>query len=151
MDRQDNARVHELIEPLVADMGYELVEVALRHERIGLVLRVVIHREGGVGIDDCARVSREVGRLLEVEDPVPGAYHLEVSSPGLDRPLTTERDFARNLGMKARVTHAEADGTATVDGVISGVGAGNITLDTAAGPREIPLAAVRKAKLVIEF
>lgn len=145
-------RIHALIEPLVTDMGYELVEVVVRTERIGLVLRIVIYQESGISIDDCATVSREVSRLLEVEDPLPGAYHLEVSSPGLDRPLRTERDFARNLGERVRVVRTDNDGgTGTTTGTIAGVNAEAVTIDTGAGHAEIPLADVKKAKLVIDF
>lgn len=92
-------RVTEIIQPVLDDLGLELVELQLRSEgKKGLVLRIIIFKEGGVSLDDCAQVSREVGFLLEVEDPIGRSYVLEVSSPGLDRPLKTERDFERNKG-----------------------------------------------------
>ena len=82
-------------EPLLADMGMELVEVQFRREGHGWVLRLFIDKEGGVAIDDCAKVSRRNQRLSEVEDLITHAYHLEVSSPGLERPLKKREDFVR--------------------------------------------------------
>ncbi|MDY0389666.1 ribosome maturation factor RimP [Desulfobulbus oligotrophicus] len=87
--------VQEFAEPLLAQSGMELVEVQFRREGHGWVLRLFIDKEGGVTIDDCAEVSREVSAYLEVEDPVEHAYHLEVSSPGLERPLRGRQDFSR--------------------------------------------------------
>ena len=92
------AEVERLIEPVLAEKLLELVEVQFRQEPIGWVLRVIIYKQGGTSVDDCATVSRELSHLLDVEDLIPQKYHLEVSSPGLDRPLKTEKDFLRNKG-----------------------------------------------------
>ncbi len=78
-------------EPLLADMGLELVEIQYRREGHGWILRFFIDREDGVGIDDCAKASREISARLEVEDLIDHAYTLEVSSPGLERPLKKRR------------------------------------------------------------
>ncbi len=90
-------------EPLLTDMAMELVEIQFRREGHGWVLRLFIDREGGVTIDDCAAVSREISAYLEVEDLIDHAYHLEISSPGLERPLRKREDFARFAGRLARI------------------------------------------------
>ncbi|HHL34097.1 MAG TPA: ribosome maturation factor RimP [Desulfobulbaceae bacterium] len=84
-------------------MDVELVDIEFRREGHGWVLRLFIDRSGGVTLEDCTKVSREVSSYLEVEDPIEHAYHLEVSSPGLERPLKKERDFIRFSGRMARV------------------------------------------------
>lgn len=143
------AAVTDLIKPVLDDLGYELVEVQFRREAHGQVLRVVIFRPEGIGVDDCARVSREVSHLLDVEELIEQAFHLEVSSPGLDRPLKTSRDFLRYSGSRVHVLLA--DGTGEVTGMIAGADAEQVVLEMVAGRREIPLALVKKAKLVIDF
>lgn len=89
--------------PLLADLGMELVEVQFRREGPGWVLRFFIDREGGVTVDDCATVSREISAYLEAEDCIDHAYVLEVSSPGLERPLKRPQDFIRFAGRRVRV------------------------------------------------
>jgi ribosome maturation factor RimP len=92
-----------LTEPLLAQLGYELVDLEYVPGRTHALLRIFIDREAGVGLDDCERVSREVSALLDVEDPVPTGYTLEVSSPGLDRVLRTPAHFQRFVGERVRV------------------------------------------------
>ncbi len=96
-------RLYPLIEPLVGRLGYELIELEYAPSHGRSLLRVYIDREAGVGVGDCERVSREVGALLELEDPIPGAYTLEVSSPGFDRLLRTPAHFGRFLGSRVFV------------------------------------------------
>ena len=138
-----------MVEPVLSDLGYELVEVQFRREGHGQVLRVIIFRPEGIGVDDCARVSREVSHLLDVEDLIDQAFNLEVSSPGLDRPLKTARDFARHLGSQVHVVLAETGEEIT--GMIGDIGEEEVFLETAQGGRMIPLSLVKKAKLVINF
>lgn len=147
-----HARLQHLLEPVVEGCGLELVELQFRREAPGWVLRLIIDCEGGVSVDHCAEVSREVGHLLEVEDPIEQAYHLEVSSPGLDRPLKRERDFVRCVGKKAKVVLLEPlEGQFSLVGIIVGVEQGGITLDTGQGPVVIPFDQMKKARLVVEF
>ena len=89
--------------PIVDELGLELVQVEFRRESGGWILRVSIDREGGVNVDDCASVSREVSAYLEVEEIINHAYKLEVSSPGIERPLKKVEDFIRFSGRKARI------------------------------------------------
>ncbi len=143
------AAIEALIEPVVSDLGYELVEVQFRREQHGQVLRIIIFRPEGIGVEDCARVSREVSPLLEVEDLIEQAYHLEVSSPGLDRPLVTPRDFRRYMGNRVQVRLI--DGGEEMTGLIADCTDTQVILETEGGKREIPLSRLKKAKLVIEI
>lgn len=142
-------QVSELISPVVADLGFELVEVLFRREQHGNVLRVVIFAETGIGVDDCALVSREVSRILDVEERIDQAYHLEVSSPGLDRPLETARDFFRYRGQQVRVILVET--LEEVTGKILDVGDEGVVLSCGDGQRQIALGQISKAKLVVGF
>jgi ribosome maturation factor RimP len=93
-------RLIGLIEPVLGRLGFELVELEYGYGRSRAQLRVFIDREGGVGLEDCAGVSRELSALLDVEDPIPGGYTLEVSSPGFDRVLRTQAHFGRFVGSR---------------------------------------------------
>lgn len=88
-------KIEELVMPLFEEMSLELVDIEYRREPQGWVLRFFLDKEGGITLDDCAAASRQISSLLDVEDIIPTAYHLEVSSPGLDRPLKRRGDFER--------------------------------------------------------
>ena len=141
--------VGALVEPVLDDLGYELVEVQFNLEQHGQILRIVIYQESGVGIDDCAKVSREVSLLLEVEDPVGRAYSLEVASPGLDWRLRTERDFVRFRGKKVRIVLL--DKTESLVGRIGEIDNGKVAIELDGGKKLVPFDLIKKAKLVIEF
>jgi ribosome maturation factor RimP len=144
--------VARLAAPIFDDLGLELVEVQFRREQVGWVLRLVIYRPTGVTVDDCATTSREVGRLLDVEDLIEQPYHLEVTSPGLDRPLKTPRDFARYQGQKVKVvTNAPVEGQNVITGLIEQAGESRVTVTTGGDRIAIPYERIAKAKLVIEF
>lgn len=96
-------KVQEFVESLLPSMGLELVEIQYRQEGEGWVLRLFLDGPDGIGVDQCTKVSREVSFFLDVEDIVPHAFNLEVSSPGLERPLRDVADFKRFVGKKARV------------------------------------------------
>jgi len=138
-----------LVEPVLEDLGYELVEIQFRREQHGQVLRVIIFSKAGIGVGDCARVSREVSHLLDVEDLIDQAYSLEVSSPGLDRPLKSEKDFARYLGAKVGIVLA--DSAETLSGAIKGVDSQQVEISGDDGLVKVPLDLIKKAKLVIDF
>ncbi|MBT8330424.1 MAG: ribosome maturation factor RimP [Desulfofustis sp.] len=96
-------RVREFAESLLPAMGLELFDVQFRREGHGWVLRLVVDKKEGVSLDDCSQVSRETSDFLDVEDIIDHPYHLEVSSPGLERPLRTMAECQRHLGKKARI------------------------------------------------
>ena len=96
--------IEELVTPITEENRLELVDVEYKKEGKNWFLRIFIDKEGGVTVDDCTRVSREIEDLIDVEEVVPTSYVLEVSSPGLDRPLKKEKDFLRFKGKRAQVT-----------------------------------------------
>ncbi|MBM3491239.1 MAG: ribosome maturation factor RimP [Alphaproteobacteria bacterium] len=158
MDRAE--QVAQLIEPSLAAMGYRLVQVRLMGGQHRPTLQVMAERaaDGSMGVQDCADVSRAVSAILDVEDPLPSAYVLEVSSPGIDRPLLRLEDFARFAGHEARIeTRQPIEGRKRFRGQILGVDEGAVRLRLAAGEKTpdgagdcaIPFAAVEKAKLVL--
>ncbi len=100
-------RIRTLAEQVIPRAGYELVDVECRRESDGWKVRLFIDKPGGVSLDDCQRMSREFGTLLEVEDPIPYRYTLEVSSPGLNRPLKRASDFVRAVGQRVRLVTRE--------------------------------------------
>lgn len=103
LDEDVIRNVREILDPLFLGEGLELVDLEYRREGRGRVLRIYIDKEGGVTVDDCAKVSRELGTLLDVHDVIPGSYNLEVSSPGLTRALRKPRDFERFKGKKVKI------------------------------------------------
>jgi ribosome maturation factor RimP len=96
-------KITEFVEGFLPSMDLELVEIQYRQEGHGWVLRLFIDGPNGIGVDECARVSREMNVFLDVEDLIPNAFHLEVSSPGLERQLRNIEDYKRFTGRKARV------------------------------------------------
>jgi ribosome maturation factor RimP len=144
--------ITQLIQPIVEDAGLELVDVQYRQEPAGWTLRVIIYKKSGVTLDDCTRVSRETSHILDVEDLIPHKYNLEVSSPGLDRPLKTERDFERNIGEKVTFIVKDTDNRhMDVTGTIQDVKNEEITVLTDSGQDVFHIEHIVKAKLVIEF
>ena len=103
-------RVEAVVLPVLEELGLELVEVQYRREQSGWVLRLIIDKQEGVSLDDCVVVSREVGQLLDIEDFIEQSYNLEVSSPGLERPLKSIADFQRFVGRMARIKTLEPIG-----------------------------------------
>ena len=127
-------KVIQLAEPILAEQGLELVDVELRHEGRGLTLRVLADREGGVDLETLSRLSRELSVLFDVEEPVAGPYTLEVSSPGIDRPLRKPDHFVRYLGNKVRVrSHVPLNGQRNFTGTLAAVTAGGVTLRSESG------------------
>ena len=145
-------QIEALAEPLVKDLGLELVDVEFRREGHGWVLRLYIDRpDGGVTLEDCTTVSREISRYLEVEDPIDHAYHLEVSSPGLERPLKKEKDFVRFAGRRARIKLREKrDGQRVFTGMLAGMEDGAVLLDTDKGRVSFLPTEIARARLLFE-
>ena len=127
-------KIEEFAEALLPSLGLELVEVQFRREGHGWVLRLFIDCEGGVSLDNCTEVSREVSRFLDVEDLIGHAYHLEVSSPGLERPLRSLADFQKFSGEKARIRLREnLDGQKVFIGTIGQIEHDTIGLELETG------------------
>ena len=151
MNRLDD-RLYDLIEPSVRVLGYELVGVEFLRAGERSTLRVYIDTSDGITVDDCASVSRQVSALLDVEDPLPGHYNLEVSSPGLDRPLFRPEHFSQFAGQQVKVrTQVPLDGHRTFRGELIEYRDGHVVLDDGQSELHIPWDAVGRANLVPEF
>ncbi|MDH3659785.1 MAG: ribosome maturation factor RimP [Alphaproteobacteria bacterium] len=149
MDRTET--IADLIEPALTAMGFELVRVMSTGGRRP-TLQVMAERldRRGMTVDDCAEISRAVSAILDVEDPIKEAYQLEVSSPGIDRPLINPVDFERFAGFEARVeTDRPIEGQRKFRGRLLGREDQAVRLALPDGERVIPLASIRKAKLVL--
>jgi len=147
-----SARLTELLQPLVEDLGYEFVGLEHHSNPKNPVLTVYIDQPDGISVDDCERVSREVAALLDVEDPIPGHYSLEVSSPGLDRPLFTLEQFQRFNGEVAQLTvYAPVAGRRRFKGEILGAGDGKVRLDQDGHEVELEMGNIAKARLVPDY
>lgn len=146
-------RVRRLAQPILADRGLELVDVEFQRESHGWILRLYLDRPGGVTLEDCQRVSEELGVHLDVEDLIGHPYHLEVSSPGLDRPLTRDSDFVTFAGKAARLnTREPIEGQRNFRGRLAGLAGDAVLLDLQDGRRvSIPRGLIAKARLEIEL
>jgi ribosome maturation factor RimP len=147
-------RVRAVAERVTAGRGFELADVEVKRERGGALVRLFVDKEGGIGLTELQSVSEEVSAILDAEDPFPASYTLEVSSPGLDRPLKTEADYRRFAGRLARVSsyeplegrrHWTGRVLAVEDGVVS------LSLEREGAEVKIPLAKIAHARLEVEF
>lgn len=146
------SKITHAIEPSLTAMGYGLVLVRLADGGHRKTLAIMAERldDRAMSFDDCADISRTVSALMDVEDPIAGAYNLEVSSPGVDRPLTKAKDFDRFAGQEAKMeTMLPIDGRKRFRGVIKGIEKELITLALPEGEVKIPFGHVRTAKLVV--
>jgi ribosome maturation factor RimP len=152
--------VRSLAGRVAASHGLEIFDVQFRREANGMVLRVRIDRPGSaataeesVGVADCAEVSRDLSALLDVDDVVPTAYTLEVSSPGLDRPLRHEEDYRRFAGRYAKIVlRDKIDGQGYFKGRLAGVEGHDLFIDADDGRRHrVPIGVITRANLEVEF
>lgn len=144
-------RIEQIITPSVEDMGYEVVRVQLAGG-VRAVLQIMAERADGapMTVEDCADISRAVSALLDVEDPLPDAYTLEVSSPGLDRPLTRLKDYERFAGFEAKLeTRLAVDGRKRFKGMLRGLEDGLISMETEQGAALLEFGNILRAKLVL--
>ena len=139
--------VSSLASPIVDEAGFEMVDMELAGRPGSYVLRLLIDKPGGVTINDCVEINRELSGLLDLEDPIPSRYTLEVSSPGLDRPFKTERDYLRALGTRVRVVAEEEDGAGPVTriGRLEGIENGTVEIRCGEERHRIPVGHIRKA------
>jgi ribosome maturation factor RimP len=144
-------KVTDLIEPALGDMGFEVVRVLLMggpRPTLQVMAERADHRP--MTVEQCAEISHTVSALLDVADPIPGAYRLEVTSPGIDRPLTRRADYERFAGFEARLeTVTPIDDRRRFRGRLLGLSGDDVRIRLAKGERTIPLAAIKKAKLVL--
>jgi ribosome maturation factor RimP len=156
--RKDLKDLWLLTEPYVRDAGFDLIEVTSGREASGWVLRLFIDAPQGASVtvshDDCARVSRDVSAALDVADSIPHAYQLEVSSPGLDRPLRREGDFARFVGETARIKLSDeggVEGRRNFSGTIRAAKDGRVEIECDGRSYWLPIDGIAKANLVPDW
>ena len=146
-------KIEELVQPLLVAQGVELVDLELLRSRRGRsVLRLFLDREGGITLEEIARLSRVVGDLLDVYDLIPESYQLEVSSPGLTRPLKKPGDYQRYVGRLARLTTRGAkNGRQVYTGILQGLQDEVVSLQEGETIHRLPLAEIAKARLEIDL
>jgi ribosome maturation factor RimP len=141
-------RIWELAAPIAKTEGMEIIDIEFHHEgsRGGRVLRLYLDKEGGPTVEDLSRVSRQMGELLDSHDFVPGTYTLEVSSPGINRPLKRPEHFARFVGKRIRVrTRDKIDGRRSFLGILEEVVNDQITLNQEGAQYQIPFSMIEKS------
>ncbi|MCV6610206.1 MAG: ribosome maturation factor RimP [Amphritea sp.] len=144
--------LHELIEPSVVALGYQLWGIEMLSQGRHSMLRIYIDAEAGIDVEDCAKVSRQVSGILDVEDPISGEYTLEVSSPGMDRPLFTLEQYQAYIGhvvqLKLRMPF---DGRRKFKGVLNGIEDEDIVLVVDQDEYLLPIDHIEKANIVPQF
>ena len=146
-------QIETMVEGLLKSEGLELVDLEFRKEARGWVLRIFMDKPGGVTLDDCSEISREIGDQIEVNELIPHSYTLEVSSPGLDRPLKKEKDFLGSIGKLIQFsTRIPVDGQTFFKGILLDFQAsGALRLAGTKKTWEIPVGIISKARLVFEI
>ncbi len=150
-----SSRVQQLIEPSIGDLGFDIVRVQISGKEKPAMQIMIEHKDGpgdrqGMTVEDCAIVSRAVSALLEVEDPVKGSYTLEVSSPGLDRPLVRIGDFERFQGHQAKIeVNRPLDGQRRFKGRLLGVEGDNVRILVDGVEVDLPHPDIHRAKLLM--
>ena len=143
----------DLFEPVIKSMGYELVGVEFLGSTHHGTLRVYIDHENGIGVEDCATISHQISGILDVEEPIQQAYDLEVSSPGINRPLFRAKDYEQFIGHSAKIKMVVAlDGRKNFKGLLQGVtGSATVQILVDNEAYELPIADIAKANLVDEI
>ena len=145
-------KLEGIIEPVITAMGYEFVGAEFNKSSNNSVLVVYIDSEAGIQLEDCTRVSHQISGVLDVEDPIPGHYSLEVSSPGMDRLLFKAEHFQRFAGHRARIKlYAPQDGRKKFTGELLGLDGQDVLLSVDSETYRLPVNAIEKARLVPEF
>jgi len=152
--RNNSSTLQELLEPVVTAMDYEFVGLEFLNQGNGSILRIYIDQEQGISVDDCADVSRQVSAVLDVEDPISGEYTLEVSSPGMDRPLFTKEHYVQFIGHEIKlmlVMPVEGTNRKKFRGILSAVEDENIILEVDNEEYCLAINNIAKANLVAQF
>ena len=147
-----SAKLTSLLQPLIEDLGYEFVGLEQSSNPKNPVVVIYIDHADGIAIEDCEKVSREVAALLDVEDPIAGHYNLEVSSPGLDRPMFTLAHFEQFAGEAVKVTvFAPVEGRRKFKGAILGTADDQVRIDQDGAEVALELSNIVKARLVPDY
>ena len=144
--------VEELAEPILEELNYELVDVEFKKEKGDWYLRFYIDKPGGITLDDCQKFSERISDKLDETDPIPHRYYLEVSSPGLDRPLKQDTDFVRFKGRKVHVKlYRSVNGIKNYYGSLIGLEDGKVVIEDEGQIYSFPRQDIAVIRLVVEF
>lgn len=147
-----STQLTELVAPVVASAGVELVELDVRGSHGSRVVKLIVDADDGVSVEVCAQLSREVSAVLDAEDPIDGKYTLQVSSPGIDRPLRAPRDFARNVGRPVRLVRRQpTDLPGEVTGTVVAVDGSTLTLEVEGEPLEVAFTDVDHGRIQLPW
>lgn len=145
-------RIKEIAEDYIEERGIEIVDITFRRESPGLVLRILADKPGGITVSECEGLNKFLSEALDKEDIIQDRYILEVSSPGLDRPIKTDKDFSRSMGKTLEITAFEAiDGRKMHEGVLMGMDKDSIVIESDGVSTVIPKAKIALARLRLEF
>jgi ribosome maturation factor RimP len=143
-------QIRTVVEPTIVAAGFRLVAIELTGDQTGDIVR--LYCDGpGFGVDDCARISRALSPVLDVEDPMESAYRLEVSSPGIDRPIQTAEDFVRFAGLKAKIRLIPGLDRRRYTGILQGLDDGDIVIDVDGESHRVPLNQLDWGQLVLNL
>lgn len=150
MHEADSIRqIRDLIRPILIAQNIDLIDLEFKGNPGNHILRIFVDMDGGIKLDRCATLSREISDLLDTKDLIPGKYRLELSSPGLDRPLKTPRDFQRNAGRKVKINYlVEGDEVKTITGTIAQVDEHVVLFDENKNQIKIEIAKIVVAKVI---
>ena len=140
-----------LVAPVAQRLALELIDLELKGSRHNLIVRAIVDTDGGVSLDACAVMSRALGEAFDAAGIIPGRYRLEVSSPGIDRPLRSERDFKRNLGREVVVHWRQPQAVTEMEGIIHAVSETEVEIMSQGEAYQIPLAEIEFGKIKIKW
>ncbi|HPX68735.1 MAG TPA: ribosome maturation factor RimP [Bacillota bacterium] len=144
--------VYELAKPIIDRNNFELVEIEYKKEGPYWYLRVYIDKEGGITIDDCQSVSEELSDLLDIADPIEQSYIFEVSSPGLDRPLKTDRDYRKNIGKPIEIKlFYPLEGKKIIEGILKGHTESSVEIEVEGKALNVEKASIALIRPLIKF
>ncbi|TNE90327.1 MAG: ribosome maturation factor RimP [Deltaproteobacteria bacterium] len=144
-------RLRSLCEPTIDQLGFELIAVEVLGGAGGRTVRLSVDGPRGVGADDCARISRHLGPVLDESDPIQGSYRLEVSSPGMDRPVQRVSDFERFVGYRAKIRLVEGPPRRRYTGTLAGVDGPEVLIECEGQTYQFPIDEIEHARLVLSL
>ena len=151
MDKLLHNQLNALIAPVLQNFNVDFIALELKGSKSSLVVRVIADQDGGITLPTCAAISRALSEQLDVADIIPGRYRLEVSSPGVDWPLKTARDFQRHLGREVNLRYRNGETTTAVEGTIQAVSDTEIVIAEKSRNVSIPLPQIEVGKLKLKW
>jgi len=147
--RDVKTEIQTMVEPILAGEGFFLVEIKLSRYKRNYRVQIFVDSDHGVTIDDCTHLSRLIGSALDVADMIDGSYVLEISSPGLDRPLHSPRDFQRKIGQQVEILIYRDGQESTLSGTLTGINDDILTLSDGNGAVQVAVSDIREGKVII--